>query len=419
MARILILMSTRTYRAEAFLKAAGRLGVAVTVGTEIDQPILNLFPGATIALDLRHPRRALQEILEFAREFPIEAVVGVDDDTTMPAAMAAEALGLPHNSVESVKASRYKDVMRLILAETDLNTPEFQLVKVDDDPLAVASRVSYPCVVKPLSLSASRGVIPADGPTEFAAAFREVVDILGEAELEPDDPAAQQVLVESFIPGREFALEGLLRGGELTVLTLFDKPDPLDGPYFEETIYVTPSRLPEQAQTSIAEAASKAAAALGLREGPIHAEVRLNEAGPWVIEVAARSVGGLCSNSLRFDFELSLEEIILRHAAGLEIASLQRERQAAGVMMIPIPKGGVLFEVRGLAEAGAVAGIQDVKISIPRGQEVVPLPRGTKYLGFIFARAETPEAVEAALRAAHSHLEFEIRPIAVALQGHA
>src|ERR687888_2253294 len=234
MARILILMSTRTYRAEAFLKAAGRLGVAVTVGTEIDQPILNLFPGATIALDLRHPRRALQEILEFAREFPIEAVVGVDDDTTVPAAMAAEALGLPHNSVESVKASRYKDVMRLILAETDLNTPEFQLVAVDDDPLAVASRVSYPCVVKPLSLSASRGVIRADGPTELVAAFREVVDILGEAELEPDDPAAQQVLVESFIPGREFALEGLLRGGGVTKMNLFYKPDPPGGAHLQE-----------------------------------------------------------------------------------------------------------------------------------------------------------------------------------------
>jgi biotin carboxylase len=411
MARILILMSTRTYRAEAFLKAAGRLGVAVTVGTEIDQPILNLFPGSTIALDLRHPRRAVRQIVEFAREYPLDAVVGVDDDTTLPAAMAAEALGLPRNSVESVKASRYKDVARLILAETDLNTPDFELVGVDDDPLDMASRVSYPCVVKPLSLSASRGVIRADGPAEFVAAFGEVVEILREADLERDDPAARQVLVESFIPGRELALEGLLRGGELTVLALFDKPDPLDGPYFEETIYVTPSRLPEQAQTSIAEATAKAADALGLREGPIHAEIRMNQAGPWVIEVAARSVGGLCSNSLRFDFDLSLEEIILRHAAGLEIASLRRERDAAGVMMIPIPRGGVLFDVRGVSDAKAVAGIQDVRISIPRGQEVVPLPRGTKYLGFIFARARTPEAAEAALRKAHSRLEFDIRPM--------
>ena len=410
MARILILMATRTYRAAAFMQAAARLGVDVTVGTEREQPLADFTPGSTVALDFDRPRRAQQQIVEFAERFPIDAVVGVDDDTTVLAALAAEALGLPHNSVESVKATHYKDVMRLILSEADtVLNPWFELVSIDEDPAVVARRVTYPCVVKPLSLSASRGVIRADDPQQLEAAMREVIEILGEATLSAEDPASRQVLIESFIHGREFALEGLIIDGQLIVLALFDKPDPLDGPYFEETIYITPSRLPADAQQAIARSTASAAAALGLREGPVHAEVRLNEQGPWIVEVAARSVGGLCSNALRFGTaDVSLEEIILRQAARLEIASLQRERQPAGVMMIPIPRGGILRDVRGLAEAKAVPGVEDVAISIPCGHAVVPLPRGTQYLGFIFSRAETPEAVEAALREAHRLLTFTI-----------
>jgi biotin carboxylase len=410
MARILILMATRTYRAAAFMKAAARLGVEVTVGIEREQPLADFTPGSTVALDFDRPRRAQDQILEFAERFPIDAVVGVDDDTTVLAALAAEALGLPHNSVESVKATHYKDVMRLILSEADnVLSPWFELVSIDEDPAVVARRVPYPCVVKPLSLSASRGVIRADDPQQLEAAMREVIEILGEATLSPEDPASRQVLIESFIHGREFALEGLMIDGQLIVLALFDKPDPLDGPYFEETIYITPSRLPAEAQQAIARSTASAAAALGLREGPVHAEVRLNEQGPWIVEVAARSVGGLCSNALRFGTaDVSLEEIILRQAVRLEIASLQRERQPAGVMMIPIPRGGILRDVRGLAEAKAVPGVEDVAISIPRGHAVVPLPRGSQYLGFIFSRAETPEAVEAALREAHRRLKFTI-----------
>jgi biotin carboxylase len=410
MARILILMATRTYRAAAFMKAAARLGVGITVGTEREQPLADFTPGATLALDLDRPRRAQQQIVEFAERFPIDAVVGVDDDTTILAALAAEALGLPHNSVESVKATHYKDVMRLILSEADnVLSPWFELVSIDEDPAVVARRVSYPCVVKPLSLSASRGVIRADNPRQLGAAIRELIEILGEATLSPEDPGSRQVLIESFIPGREFALEGLLINGHLIVLALFDKPDPLDGPYFEETIYITPSRLPAQAQQAIAESSASAAAALGLREGPVHVEVRLNEQGPWIVEVAARSVGGLCSNALRFGAaDVSLEEIILRQAARLEIASLQRERQPVGVMMIPIPFGGILRDVRGLAEAKTVPGVEDVVISIPRGHAVEPLPRGTQYLGFIFSRGETPQAVESSLREAHRRLKFTI-----------
>jgi biotin carboxylase len=406
--RVLVLMRTRTYRARAFLEAASRLGLNVTVGSEREHVLAHLAPGATLALDFDHPRVARAQVAEFAERFPIDAVVGVDDDTTVLAALAAEVLGLPHNSVEAVKAARYKDVMRLALSETDLLAPRFQLVGTDEDPAAVATRLSYPCVVKPLALSASRGVIRADDAAGFVAAFAEAVSILAGSDIPADDPAAHQLLVEDFIPGKEFALEGLLVDGRLHTLTLFDKPDPLDGPYFEETIYTTPSRLPPEQQAAVRQAAERAALGLGLREGPVHAEVRLNERGAWVVEVAARSIGGLCSKTLRFDAGMSLEEIILRQATRQDLGSLTRERQPAGVMMIPIPRAGVLRGVRGVAEAERVPGIESVEISVPCGEWIAPPPRGTRYLGFIFARAASPQAVEQTLRQAHARLQLDI-----------
>jgi formate-dependent phosphoribosylglycinamide formyltransferase (GAR transformylase) len=401
-------MRTRTYRAGAFLDAAGRLGLAVTVGTEREQPLARLTPGATIDLDFSNERTMRDRVVRFAAEYPIDAVVGVDDDTTVPAAQVAQELGLAHNSVESVKAARYKDVMRLALSEADLLSPGFRTVPTTEDPHRVAERITYPCVLKPLSLAASRGVIRANNAAEFVAAFEQVVSILAEAALPHGDPAAHQILVEDFIPGREFALEGLLQDGHLTTLALFDKPDPLDGPYFEETIYITPSRLGMPEQTALQEATQQAAAALGLRTGPIHAELRLNDRGPWIVEVAARSIGGLCSKMLRFGERLSLEEIILRQAAGLELGAVERERQPSGVMMIPIPAAGRLHAVHGMDAARAVTGIDDIEISIPCGEQVVPLPRATRYLGFIFATGDMPETVERSLRQAHAHLEFDI-----------
>jgi biotin carboxylase len=408
--RALLLMRTRTYRAKAFLEAASRLGIQVSVATEREQPLAALTPGATLALDFASDRRAQQQIIEFARTYPLAAVVGVDDDTTVLAAQAAAALGLPGNSIDSVKAARYKDVMRLALSEAEVPSPGFEVVSTDADPDRLSRRVRYPCVLKPLSLAASRGVIRANTPEEFVSAFAQVCAIVSEAGIPSNDPAAHQILVEDFVPGREVALEGLLVDGRLTTLALFDKPDPLDGPYFEETIYVTPSRLPGEVQEMIGETAERAAKALGLATGPVHAELRVNEGGTWIVEVAARSIGGLCSQTLRFGERRSLEEIILRQAIGqpLSAVELERERRPAGVMMIPIPAAGRLHEVHGLEEAQAVPGIESIEISIPCGEQVVPLPRASRYLGFIFARGASPAFVETALRQAHRQLAFDI-----------
>jgi biotin carboxylase len=406
--RLLLLLPTTTYRTEDFLEAAHALGVDLVCASEVPSTFEPHVPERLITLDFRDPPAAAEAVARFAERKPIHAVVGVDDSTAVVAAAVAARLGLKANPVASVAAARNKYLMRERLAARGVRQPPFRLLPLDGDLPREARAATYPCVLKPLALSASRGVIRADGPAEFVDAAARIRAILARDDVVASPEAARALLVEQFVPGAEVALEGLLVNGELQPLAIFDKPDPLDGPFFEETIYVTPSRLAEGTQKAIAHAAAEACAALGLVDGPIHAELRVNDEGPWVIEVAARSIGGLCSRTLRFGTGMSLEELILRQALGWPLASTERDRRAAGVMMIPIPRRGRLRAVHGTDRARAVPGIEDVVISAHLDQELIPLPEGWQYLGFIFARADTPDAAETALRAAHATLRFEI-----------
>ena len=409
--RILLLLPTRTYRATDFLAAAMKLNVEVVVASEEAATTADLSPRDSLVLDFSTPEVATQTIVEFAQTHPIAAIVGVDDDTTLLATTASESLGLPHNPVESAKATRDKYRLRHTLSTRGVPCPKFRRFSICDDVAEVSKHVDYPCVIKPLSLSASRGVIRADNPNEFSDAFRRVATLLHAIEKAADTDTESprlEVLVEDYIPGIEVALEGILLDGELKTLALFDKPDPLEGPFFEETLYITPSRLSSDIQDELQSATAEAAAALGLHHGPVHAELRYNADGAHLIEIAARTIGGLCSRTLRFGTGMSLEELVIRHAIGQHVETLDREKQAAGVMMIPVPKAGILGDVRGKIAARKVDGVTEVNITIPIGGEVVPLPEGARYLGFIFASAETPEVVEAALREAHRRLEFVI-----------
>ncbi len=412
MQRLLLLMPATTYRATDFLTAAERIGVEVTVGTNGQQALEAVVPGGTFTLDFLDVPRCIETVTRFAKTRPFQAVVASDEETVTLAAQICEALSLPHNPVSAVAAAKDKHRLRETLTANAVLTPSFQIFHINDPPEEVARKVPFPCVLKPTFLSASRGVIRADDPCTLKTAFERLSALLKDPEVRNQgQAAAQKILVESFIPGREVALEGLLQNGDLTVLAIFDKPDPLDGPFFEETIYVTPSRLSATAQREVADCIQRATWALGLKEGPIHAELRINRQGIWVIEVAPRSIGGICSRTLRFGVGLSLEEIILRHAFNLPIASLKRHSLASGVMMIPIPKKGVLDDYTGVAEAKRVHHIEAVTITMRRRQKVIPLPEGRQYLGFIFARAEDPETVESALREAHQKLSFTIAPI--------
>lgn len=415
--RVLLLLPTRTYRATDFLEAALKLNVEVVVASEEAATTAKQSPRHTLVLDFGAPMAATEAIVEFAKTYPIAAIVGVDDDTTLLATTASEALGLPHNPIASAKATRDKYLLRQTLETNGVSVPAYQRFSIHDDVTEIAAKlgtdtsIGFPCIIKPLSLSASRGVIRADTPTEFVEASQRIAKLLHTLQEDTEHQyPSQYLLVENYIPGIEVALEGILLDGELKTLAVFDKPDPLEGPFFEETLYITPSRLPANVQDALHYATAEAANALGLRHGPIHAELRYNDKGAHLIEIAARTIGGLCARTLRFGTGMSLEELVIRQAIGEGVETLQRERQAAGVMMIPVPKAGILGEVRGKTAAHRVDGIVEVNITIPIGGEVVPLPEGARYLGFIFARAETPEAVEEALREAHQRLEFIILP---------
>ncbi len=412
MPRVLLLIPSATYRAPDFVEAAQRLEIEVVVGSERGSPLEGVAEGRTLTVDLDDPETGARQIEAFALQHPVDTVVAVDDAGALVAAAASELLGLSHNPFDAVAATRNKYLLRQRLARGELLTPPFQVFKLDDDPAAIAEELAahggFPCVVKPLALAGSRGVIRADDEETFIAAFERLSELLIDPEVAADcGDIADQVLVEDYIPGVEVSLEGLLVDGELHTLALFDKPDPLEGPFFEETIYVTPSRLSPEVQDDIFESVQRAAGALGLHDGPIHAELRVNENGIWPIDIAARSIGGLCSRTLSF-LGGSLEEVILRHAIGAEAPSYERTGAASGVIMIPIPSGGTLEAVRGVQDAEAVAGVSEVTITIRPGQRVVPLPEGSEYLGFIFAQGAFPEAVETALREAHAALEFDI-----------
>jgi biotin carboxylase len=417
--RVLLLLPTHTYKAADFLEAAVRLGVEAVVGSERRQALEGTAPaGGTLTLTLADPEVAAAEIAAFAQKRPLLAVVPTDDRTAVVAAMAAARLGLRHNPPGAAMAARRKDLLREQLLGARVRTPAYRVVLIRPSPsdAGLASEAQgqrYPCVLKPLALQASRGVIRADDPPQFIAAFRRIEALLQRPDVmeRTSDEERAGILVEVFVPGIEVALEGILSDGRLRTLAIFDKPDPLDGPYFEETIYVTPSRLAHADQDAVIAAVVAGAKALGLVEGPVHAELRLARGQkPWVIELAARSIGGLCARVLRFGVGVSLEEVILAQALGRGIDAFGLETRAAGVMMLPIPHGGILHAVDGVDAARAVPGIEAVIITATVGQPLEALPEGGSYLGFAFARGDTPAAVEAALRQAQARMHVTIDP---------
>jgi len=423
--RIALVMHTTSYGADGFIAACGRVGAAVVLASDRCHVLDRSWhwPADSLVIDFADPDAAATAIAAAQSEAaPIRAVLPVGGELPAKvAAAAARRLGLAANAPEAMAAAANKLAMRTRLAastDPDVVQPRFTNVARDAEPgriagtIAAPGGVGFPCVVKPLMLSGSRGVMRADDPATLAAALARLSRLLADpAVRRPDPAAADQILIESFVPGPEFAVEGILTRGHLHVVALYDKPDPLDGPTFEETLYVTPSRLSADDQRRIVATAAAGARALGLETGPVHAELRWNDGQPAIIELAARSIGGLCARSLRFADGLSLEDVVVRHALGDAVPA--RERRASGVMMIPVPARvpSALRAVDGVDDARAVDGIDEVVISTRIGETLTPLPEGSHYTGFIFASGDTAAGVERALRTAVGRLRFTVAPL--------
>jgi biotin carboxylase len=399
---VAVLLPQSSYRGDDLLAAAAKLGIDLVVASDRCHVLAEKWKEGSLPLDFTDPDGAARTLADAVRSREPRAVLGADDQTAVIAAKTARLLGLPQDPADAVEAARNKRLSRERLRAAGIPVPWFRSVELGEP---APRDVPFPCVVKPLVLSASRGVIRADDTASLGLALERVGRLLRSPQVAVRrDPELSRILIEQFLPGPEVALEGLLTHGDLTVLALFDKPDPLDGPYFEETLYVTPSRHPQQTQDAVARMVSDATRALGLTHGPVHAELRLTPEGPRILEVAARSIGGLCGRALRFGVGVTLEELLLLHALG-KAPPLSRESGAAGVLMLPIRDAGVLRELRGVDDARGVPGISDVVVTAHFDEELVPLPEGASYLGFAFARAATPEQVESALRRAGSMVE--------------
>jgi biotin carboxylase len=418
--RLLLLCTTTGYQTRAFVEAAGKMGLAVVFGTDRCHVLEDPWRDGALPLRFENPEESARQVVDYARTSPLHAIVALGDRPTPTAARACEALKLPYHPHEAVDACRDKYQSRERLRAANLNVPSFARFPLGRNLRELlasgAPAAGFPCVLKPLALSASRGVIRADNAEQFVSAFERIKTLLLRPEVQVmREETSHFIQVEAYVEGEEFAVEALMDRGRLNVLAIFDKPDPLVGPFFEETIYVTPSRLKREAQTQIVDALKQAGQALKLFHGPLHAELRINAKGIWLLEVAARSIGGLCSRALRFcspglGENISLEEVIIRLALGTDVEDVRREQSASGVMMIPLAEAGIFQEVQGLETALDTPGVDDVLITAKPTQKLERWPEGSSYLGFIFAHGPAPQFVEDALRSAHGKLRFVIAP---------
>lgn len=415
---LLIVASKLGYQTRAFADAAGQLGVQVAYATDRCHVLADPWNDQALPLHFEHPDGAADQIAEFARATPLAGMIALGDRAAPVAARACAALGLPFHTPNATDVCADKYRSRIVLRDAAIPVPAFTRVPLDCS--GIKADFPFPWVLKPLLLSGSRGVIRANTSEEARAAFDRVRALLRSPEVRVlRDEKAEFIQIEQYVGGTEIAVEAVVERGQLKLLAIFDKPDPLSGPFFEETIYLTPSRLSERVQRKVGVTLHECVAALGLWHGPVHAEMRI-EAGPrgdpkiWVMEVAARCIGGLCARSLRFNAAdadgVSLECLLIHLALSDPMAEFQRERHASGVMMIPIPAEGIYVDCLGLEDALLLPHIEAIEITAKLGQRLIPLPEGSSYLGFIFARADQPEHVEQVLRSAHSKLRFTITP---------
>lgn len=402
---VLLLSPHCSYRLAPYLKAAQKLGIDTIVASQGEYSLVSA-AASGIHIDFDHPQ-ACEKLLAATSHRQIKAVIGTDDRTVELAAHVSMALGLTHNDPQAIRYTRRKDLARQCLQKSSVNVPDFQICELDKLIAGETCALEYPVVIKPLTLSGSRGVIRADHPDALITAAQQLQTILNNV---TDHEEKHQVLLEAYIPGYEFAYEGLLNHGKLQTLTLFDKPDLMEGPYFEETYYITPSRLADNYQIAIREAVETACHAYGLQQGPVHAEVKIHNDKIWFIEMASRTVGGQCARLFSYATGLTLEETVLAQAMELHVEPLSMQ-QAAGVLMIPIQQHGLLRRVDGLLQASKVPFIEDIEISIHEGYEMVPLPEGDSYLGFMFAKAPTPAQAEQALRTAYEKITVVSSPL--------
>ena len=403
---VVVVASERSYVGGELADAASRLGIDLAFVTDRCHVLDEVWPSETIAVEFRDPEAAAQSAATALSGREVTATLGTDEPTAIVAEVLGRALGVPSSAAGAAARAADKFATREALTHARLAQPRFMLHQFGN-PLP---DVTFPAIVKPRCLSASRGVCRVDGRDSLVSVLSRLERVLGDVDLKGRyGDLCQSVLIEEFIAGPEVALDGVLVGGVLSSIAMFDKPRPLDGPYFAESLYVLPSAISDTRRLEAERATALAAQALGLREGPIHAELRLSADGPVVIEIAARSIGGLCGRTLRLASGRSIAEVVLATLCSIKLG--MEDIKPAGVAMLAPPRSGVFFEMRGVGSALAVEGIVEVSITAHPGQRVAVVPDGSDYLGFVFAEGASRANVIASLAAAEARLDADVRPL--------
>ncbi len=406
MKNVLLLVPTETYRAQAFIDAASQLGVTLTIASQDPLPLADRMGNRALVVSLDHPATAVDQIELASQSVHFDAIVSIDDTGLKTAAIACQRLGLRHISTSTTELAQNKIAMRQRLSSAKINQPRFQTYQDHEDLKEKLSAIGrFPVVLKPATLSGSIGVIRANSEQDVRESVPVVRSIQQAHGCDRDFP----IVIEEYINGREYAVEALVVGGRLQILTIFDKPQPLLGPFFAETIYVTPTSLPSQVTARLFCVLDEARATLGIETGPIHAEFRITDADEiYFVELAARSIGGTCSKAVPLAGRTSIEQLILAESLGLDVPNLVFENQASGVYMIPVPRKGRLRAINGIEKARAVRWITGIDMTYSVDSDVAPIPYDAKYLGFIFAKAPGTKTVVKALEEALQTLEMDI-----------
>ena len=404
---IILIIPCSSYRTNAFIEAVKRLELEVLILTNDTQVFEGISKNSIISLNFNHWTERITEIRLWSSKNNLTSVIGVDEESVMIAAEISKELGIVHNSIESVKKTRNKFLLRTCLKNNNLPSPWFNRFAIKEDPKKLIKKINYPCVLKPTFLSASQGVIRVDNKSDFIEGFKMLKELLARHEISRrNKEQSNWILIEEYIPGKEISIEGLVLNGKLKPLTLFDKPEPLEGPTFPETFFITPSKLENKTQVILFELAQQVIEALGIKHGPVHIEARINVEGIFILECAVRSIGGLCSKILQFSGGISLEELIIRSSLGRNVEKVQKNSKAKGIMIMPVIHGGVLKEIKGREKALSVKGITGLETTVTKGERLEPLPKEAKYPGFIFAEGRNQDAVENSLRKAWSVIEI-------------
>jgi len=402
---VLLVAPSGSYRIAAYTRAAHELGMPILVVSNSAHSLVSQVASG-ITVDFSRPEQAYAEIVAAIGDLQVACVLATDDSCVALCSRIAAFLGLRQNSTDAALLTQRKDLARDALSAAGCNTPAYQRIEIASASPAGLT-VDYPLVLKPLGLSASRGVIRANNDAEYMTAVARIDAILeatGQQGI-----LREQILLESYIDGAEYAIEGFMVDGQFRLLTIFDKPEPLTGPYFEETYYLTPSLLETRQKSALIEEVARCCAAYGLAQGPVHAEARLSTSGPVLLELAARTIGGQCGQLIEFSLQCKLEELVIQGMCGLTPATAA-VAESAGVLMIPITDSGILKRVEGLTAALQTEHVRDIEIHINPGYELIPLPEGASYLGFIFAQAPDYQQTYTALKSAYSKLRFVTQP---------